>query len=91
MNKQLDYLNVAWEMWKKRSLFPQSKFWIQVNPKKSKIYQKINSKKNWLTEPTRKSDNDKKEWNTLAATKALQLRKTPAKKRLKPKSKESFK
>lgn len=46
MNKQLDYLNVAWEMWnEKRSLFPQSKFWIQVNPKKSKIYQKINSKK----------------------------------------------
>jgi len=30
---------------KKRSLFPQSKFWIQVNPKKSKIYQIINSKK----------------------------------------------
>ena len=97
MNKQLDYLNVAWEMWKKRSLFPQSKFWIQVNPKKSKIYiKKSIPKKNWLTEPTRKSDNDKRvKYFSLritaaaahlkAATTALQLSKTPEKKRLKTK------
>ena len=86
MNKQLDYLNVAWEMWKKRSLFPQSKFWIQVNPKKSKIYiKKSIPKKNWLTEPTRKSDNDKRVKyfslrNTAAATTALQLSKNTSKK-----------
>jgi len=59
MNKQLDYLNVAWEMWKKRSLFPQSKFWIQVNPKKSKIYQIINSKKELINRA------DTKEWQRL--------------------------
>ena len=55
MNKQLDYLNVAWEMWKKRSLFPQSKFWIQVNPKNQR-YIKNQFKKELINRA------DTKEW-----------------------------
>lgn len=59
MNKQLDYLNVAWEMWKKWSLFPQSKFWIQVNPK-NQSYIKNQFKKKELINRA-----DTKEWQRL--------------------------